>query len=218
MSVLARFSANSGRSDAIATKGGRIFMATDQYSGIQGEVTTAIRGHWKFFLAEGIILIILGLAAILVPLIASLTFTIFIGWLLFISGVVGLISTFRMHPAPGFWWSLISAVLAIVVGGLLVWHPLAGVLSLTLALIIFFIIEGIASIMFALEYRRDLPARWGWMVASGVVDLILAAIILFGLPGSALWALGLLLGINMVFGGTTLIVMALDARQLLPPT
>jgi uncharacterized membrane protein HdeD (DUF308 family) len=193
-------------------------MAINQYSELQGEVTTAIRGHWKFFLAEGIILIILGLAAILEPLVATLTLSIFIGWLLIISGIVGLFSTLRMHPAPGFWWSLISAILAIVVGVLLIWHPLAGVLSLTLALIIFFVIEGIASILFALEYRRDLPARWGWMVASGVVDLILAAIILLGLPGSALWALGLLLGINMVFGGTTLIAMALDARQLLPPT
>jgi uncharacterized membrane protein HdeD (DUF308 family) len=193
-------------------------MVLHQYSELQGEVTTAIRGHWKFFLAEGIILIILGLAAILEPLVATLTLSIFIGWLLIISGIVGLFSTLRMHPAPGFWWSLISAILAIVVGVLLIWHPLAGILSLTLALIIFFVIEGIASILFALDYRRDLPARWGWMVASGVVDLILAAIILLGLPGSALWALGLLLGINMVFGGTTLIVMALDARQLLPPT
>jgi uncharacterized membrane protein HdeD (DUF308 family) len=193
-------------------------MVINQYSELQGEVTTAIRGHWKFFLAEGIILIILGLAAILEPLVATLTLSIFIGWLLIISGIVGLFSTLRMHPAPGFWWSLISAILAIVVGVLLIWHPLAGILSLTLALIIFFVIEGIASILFALDYRRDLPARWGWMVASGVVDLILAAIILLGLPGSALWALGLLLGINMVFGGTTLIVMALDARQLLPPT
>jgi len=193
-------------------------MTVNQYSAFQGEVTAAIRGHWKFFLAEGIILIILGLAAILEPLVASLTLSIFIGWLLIISGIVGLFSTLRMHPAPGFWWSLISAILALVLGVLLIWHPLAAVLSLTLALIIFFVIEGIASILFALEYRRDLPARWGWMVASGVVDLILAAIILLGLPGSALWALGLLLGINMVFGGTTLIVLALDARELLPPT
>jgi uncharacterized membrane protein HdeD (DUF308 family) len=193
-------------------------MNQSSVEGFEREVTTAIRGHWGFFLAEGIILILLGLAAILEPLVATFAFSIFIGWLLIISGIVGLFSTFKMHPAPGFWWSLISAILAIVVGGLLIWHPVAGVFSLTLALIIFFIIEGIASIMFALEYRRNLPARWGWMVVSGIVDLILAAIIILGLPGSALWALGLLLGINMVFGGTTLIVMALDARQLLPPT
>ncbi|MGB7126906.1 MAG: DUF308 domain-containing protein [Methylovirgula sp.] len=195
-------------------------MAINQseIEGFEHQVTAAIRGHWGFFLAEGIILILLGLAAILEPLVATFALSIFIGWLLIISGIVGLFSTFKMRPAPGFWWSLISAILAIVVGGLLIWHPVAGVISLTLALIIFFIIEGVASIMFALEYRSSLPARWGWMVVSGIVDLILAAIILLGLPGSALWALGLLLGINMVFGGTTLVVMALDARRLLPPT
>lgn len=195
-------------------------MAMNQYNieGFEHEVTAAIRGHWVFFLAEGIILILLGLAAILEPLVATFALSIFIGWLLIISGIVGLFSTFKMRPAPGFVWSLISAILAIVVGVLLIWHPLAGAFSLTLALIIFFIIEGIASILFAVEYRSSLPARWGWMVVSGIVDLILAVIILLGLPGTALWALGLLLGINMVFGGATLIVMALDARQLLPPT
>lgn len=193
-------------------------ISQSDVEGFRSEVTGAIRRHWKFFLAEGIILIILGLAAILVPLIATLTFTIFFGWLLLISGVVGLFSTFRMHPAPGFWWSLISAILAIVVGILLIGWPVRGALSLTLVLIIFFLIEGIASIMFAIEYRRDLPARWGWMVASGVVDLILAALIFAQFPSSALWAIGLLLGINLVFGGTTLIIMALDARKLLPPT
>jgi uncharacterized membrane protein HdeD (DUF308 family) len=195
-------------------------MAMNQtgMGGLQAEVTTAIRGHWKFFLAEGIILIILGLAAILVPLIATLAFTIFFGWLLLISGVVGLYSTFKMHPAPGFWWSLISAILAIVVGGVLLGWPVRGAVSLTLLLIIFFLIEGFVSIMFAIEYRRNLPARWGWMVASGVVDLILAALIFAQFPSSALWAIGLLLGINMVFGGTTLIVMALSARDILPPT
>jgi uncharacterized membrane protein HdeD (DUF308 family) len=195
-------------------------MAINQteVDGFEHEVTGAIRGHWKFFLAEGIILIILGLAAILVPEIATLAFAIFFGWLLLISGVVGLLSTFKMRPAPGFWWSLLSAVLAIVVGVLLLGWPIRGAISLTLLLIAFFLIEGFASIMFAVEYRRDLPARWGWMVVSGIVDLILAALIFFGLPSSAAWAIGLLLGINMVFGGTTLIVMALDARKLLPPT
>jgi uncharacterized membrane protein HdeD (DUF308 family) len=199
---------------------GETAMAMNQYDvqGFQSEVTAAIRKHSGFFLAEGIILIILGLAAIVVPLVATLAFTIFFGWLLLISGGVGLFSTFKMHPAPGFWWSLISAILAIVVGGLLIAWPIRGALSLTLLLIVFFLIEGVVSIMFAVEYRRNLPARWGWMVASGVVDLILAALIFAQFPSSAVWAIGLLLGINMVFGGTTLIMMALDARRLLPPT
>ncbi|HLH10421.1 MAG TPA: HdeD family acid-resistance protein [Methylovirgula sp.] len=195
-------------------------MALSQ-SGIEGlrsDVTAAINAHWKFFLAEGIILIVLGLAAVVEPLIATFAFSFFVGWLFIISGLVGLFSTFKMRPAPGFWWSLASAILAIIVGLLLFWHPIAGVLWLTFVLIAFFIIEGVVSIFFALEYRHDLPSRWGWMVVSGIVDLFLAAVILLGLPGSALWAIGLLIGINMVFGGTTLVMMALDARRLLPPT
>jgi len=86
-------------------------------------------------------------------------------------------------------------------------------LSLTLVLVAFFIIEGIASIMYAVDHRRQLTGSWGWMLLSGIIDLILAAIILAGLPGTAVWALGLLVGINMLFGGGALIAMALAARQ-----
>jgi uncharacterized membrane protein HdeD (DUF308 family) len=70
--------------------------------------------------------------------------------------------------------------------------------------------------MFALEHKRELSGRWGWMLASGIIDLILAAVILAGLPGTAAWALGLLVGINLVFGGTALIGMALHAREADP--
>ena len=119
-----------------------------------------------------------------------------------------------MRQAPGFGWSLVSAILGIAVGILLLLWPLSGVLSLTMILIAFFVIEGIASIMFALDHKRELSGRWGWMLASGIIDLILATIILTGLPGSAAWALGLLVGINMVFGGSALIAMALHARDI----
>ena len=80
-------------------------------------------------------------------------------------------------------------------------------------LIAFFVIEGIVTIMYAIDHRAQLSSRWGWMLASGVVDLILAGIIFAGLPGTAAWALGLLVGINMVFGGTAMIGMALAAKQ-----
>jgi uncharacterized membrane protein HdeD (DUF308 family) len=79
-------------------------------------------------------------------------------------------------------------------------------------LIAFFIIEGVATIMFALEHRRALSGRWGWMLASGIVDLFLATVILAGLPGAVEWALGLMVGINMVFGGASMIGMALAAH------
>jgi uncharacterized membrane protein HdeD (DUF308 family) len=181
--------------------------------GIENAVSGAIREHWKLFLIEGIVLVLLGFAAILVPPIATLAFTLVIGWLFLISGIVGLITTFYMRNAPGFWWSLFSAVVGIAAGIILLRWPISGTVSLTLVLIAFFIVEGIATLMYAFEHRSQLSGRWGWMLASGIVDLILAGIIFAGLPASATWALGLLVGINMLFGGTAMIGMALAARN-----
>jgi uncharacterized membrane protein HdeD (DUF308 family) len=172
-----------------------------------------LRKHWGLFLAEGILLLVLGIAAIALPPIATLTFTLLLGWLFLISGIAGLISTFWMRGAPGFWWSLLSGVLAIAAGAVLIGSPASGVLSLTLVLIAFFIIEGVASIMYALDHRRELAGGWVWMLISGAVDLVLAAMIFVGLPASAAWAIGLLVGINMIFGGLALILMALNARK-----
>jgi uncharacterized membrane protein HdeD (DUF308 family) len=172
----------------------------------------AVRRHWVLFLAEGIVLVILGLLALLAPVIASVAATVFFGWLLLLSGVIGLVTTFRARHAPGFWWSLLSAVIGIVAGILLLGWPLLGTLSLTAVLIAFLFAEGVVSIMYALEHRNALSGRWGWMLASGILDVGLGVLLFIGLPATALWALGLLLGINLVFGGWALIFMALHAR------
>jgi uncharacterized membrane protein HdeD (DUF308 family) len=179
---------------------------------LQQAVTQAISDHWVLFLVEGIVLVVLGILAIAIPQMATLAATLFIGWLFLISGGVGLITTFMARGAPGFWWALLSAVLAIAAGLVLLIWPVSGGVTLTLLLIVFFTLEGVLTIMYALEHKKELSGRWGWMLASGVVDLILAAIIFAGLPGTAAWALGLLVGINMLFGGTSLIAMALHAR------
>ncbi len=176
-------------------------------------VANAIHAHWGLFLSEGVMLILLGAAAIILPVIATLAFTLVIGWLFLISGGVGLVTTFWMRNAPGFWWALLSAVIAIAAGVVLILWPISGTLSLTLVLIAFFAVEGIATLMYAFEHRAQLSGRWAWMLASGIVDLILAGIIFAGLPGTATWALGLLVGINMLFGGTAMIGMALAARH-----
>ncbi len=183
---------------------------------VQRTFRQAVHDHWVMFMVEGVILIILGILAIAIPPIASLTVTIVIGWLFLASGIVGLIATFMGRNAPGFTWSLVSAVIGIVAGLVLLIWPLSGVMSLTLVLVVFFLIEGIASVMFGLEHRNELPGRWGWMVASGIVDIIIAGIIFAGLPGSAAWAIGLLVGINMLMGGAALIGMALHARDMNP--
>jgi len=179
----------------------------------QRAVASALHRHWKLYLAEGLLLLALGIVAVIVPPLATLAVTILFGWLFLISGVMGLVTSFWMRAAPGFWWSLISAALGVLIGGMLLARPVTGAVSLTLLLIAFFAVEGIVSIMFALDHKRELSGQWGWMLVSGVVDLVLAVIILAGLPGTSAWALGLLVGINMVFGGMALIARALHARN-----
>ena len=191
-------------------------MTSQSFDAARDAVTRIVRDHWKLFLIEGIILVILGLLAVAVPVVAGLAVTILFGWLFLISGIVGLITTFAMRQLPGFWWSLLSGVLGVVVGGWLLVQPELGLASLTYLLIAFFIIEGVATIMFALEHRAALSGRWAWMLASGIVDLFLAGVILTGLPGAVAWALGLIVGINMVFGGASMIGMALAAHAESP--
>ena len=180
---------------------------------LQSKMSAAVREHWKAFLFEGILLSVLGLAAIIAPLIASLAFTIFLGWMFLISGIAGLAMTFWARQMPGFWWSLISAVLGIVAGIVLLARPVQGVLTLTIVIGAYFLAEGVTTIMYALEHRRELSERWNWLLFSGVLDILIAAMIIAGLPGSAEWAIGLLVGINLLFGGSSLIGMALAARK-----
>jgi uncharacterized membrane protein HdeD (DUF308 family) len=185
---------------------------SDEAREIRAQLSGAVRRHWGLFLAEGILLVILGLLAIMAPVVASVAATVFFGWILLLSGIVGLISTLRARAAPGFAWSLLSALVGIVAGAVLLGWPLSGTFSLTAVLIAFLLLEGGVSIMYALEHRGALSGRWGWMLASGVLDVVLGVLLFIGLPGTALWALGLLVGINMLFGGWALILMALHAR------
>jgi uncharacterized membrane protein HdeD (DUF308 family) len=180
---------------------------------IRSAISAAMHRHWGLFLLEGIVLIVLGSLAVLVPAVASVAATIVFGWILLLSGVTGLITTLRARKAPGFGWALLSAIIAIAAGVVLLAMPVQGTLSLTAVLIAFLFVEGVASILYAFEHRKGLTGRWSWMLASGIIDVLLALILMAGLPGTAVWALGLLIGINMIFGGWALVWMALHARS-----
>jgi uncharacterized membrane protein HdeD (DUF308 family) len=180
---------------------------------LQSAMSAVVRAHWKVFLIEGILLAILGLAAMIVPPLASLAVTIFLGWMFLISGIAGLALTFWARGMPGFWWSLLSAVLAVGAGIILLAQPVEGTLTLTIVVGVYFLAEGVATVMYALEHRRELTGRWSWLLIAGIVDIVIAGIIISGLPGSATWAIGLLAGVNLLFGGSTLIGMALAARN-----
>lgn len=185
----------------------------DGLNELQSKMRAAVREHWKAFLVEGILLAILGLAAMIVPPLAGLAVTIFLGWMFLVSGIAGLVITIWARAMPGFWWSLVSAALAVLAGGILLARPLQGLFTLTVVVGVYFVAEGVATIMYALEHRRELSGRSSWLLIAGLMDILIAFFIIAGLPGSAEWAIGLLVGINLLFGGATLIGMALAARN-----
>jgi uncharacterized membrane protein HdeD (DUF308 family) len=180
---------------------------------IRRQLALAIHAHWKLFLGEGIVMMVLGFLAMAMPNIATLAVEIFIGWLFFAGGVFRAVSLWRSRQRPGFVWSMLTALLAIALGLILIFRPLAGVLTLTMVLVAFFIIEGVASIIGAIEHRQHLRS-WGWVLFSGIIDLFLAYLIWQGWPSSAGWAIGLLVGINMLFLGLSLVMTALAARLI----
>jgi len=104
-------------------------------------------------------------------------------------------------------------------GTVLLWNPLQSLVALPSGVVIltyvltYFIVDGILMIILAIAHRRELSGKWDWILVNGVIDLILAGIIISGLPGTLVWALGLLVGIDMVFGGASLIAIALEARK-----
>jgi uncharacterized membrane protein HdeD (DUF308 family) len=182
-------------------------------SDMQRAVRDAFGAHWRLMMFQGVIMIILGVLAVAAPVIATIAIDIWVGWLFLFSGVIGLIALFSSHHIPAFLWSLITAALSIALGILLIWKPVEGALSLTFLLTAFFLVEGVFQIATSLVYRDSLPGTWGWMLASGVSDLLLVAIIVLGWPATGVWVLGLLVGINLFMSGWAIVMMAFAGRQ-----
>ncbi|MGJ4942404.1 HdeD family acid-resistance protein [Bradyrhizobium sp. HKCCYLS1011] len=174
----------------------------------------AMRTHWALFVAQGVIMIVLGIIAIIWPAVSTLAVDIYVGWVFLLSGVTGLVTMFFALTVPAFLWSLLTAALSLFCGVLLLWHPVAGAVTLTLVLIAFFIAEGVFQIAAAISYRDAFPGSWGWMVMSGLADLVLAALIISGWPGSAAWALGLIVGVNLITSGLAITMVAIAGRKL----
>jgi len=183
-------------------------------SDMQHAVRDTVRHHWQLFLTQGVIMTILGVLAVIWPQISTVAVDIYVGWLFLLSGVVGLATMFLAQDVQAFLWLLLTAALSLFVGIVLLWHPVEGAVSLTLVLIAFFIVEGIFQIAASVSYRDVFPDSWGWLLASGIADLILAALIIKGWPSTAGWALGLIVGVNLVTSGAAIIMVALAGRSV----
>jgi uncharacterized membrane protein HdeD (DUF308 family) len=179
---------------------------------MQHAIEAAMGTHWKLFLFQGIVMLILGVLAVAAPVLATIAVDIYLGWLFLLSGIVGLVAMFSAKDIPAFLWSLVTAALSVAAGVLLIWKPAEGALSLTMVLIALFIAEGIFQSVTSVAYRQVSGASWGWMLASGIADLALAAIIILGWPASAAWTVGLLVGINLITSGWAVVMVALAGR------
>jgi len=182
----------------------------------QVEMQRAVRGtlaaHWRLLVFQGVVLVLLGILAVVEPVVATITVDFFVGWLFVVSGLVGLAVMVSARNVQVFLWTLLTAALSLVAGILLVWKPVQGAVSLTAVLTAFFIVEGIFQTVASIAYRDVMTRTWGWMLLSGLSDLALAAIIILGWPGTAAWTLGLLVGINLITSGWAILMVAFAAR------
>jgi len=186
-------------------------QSTNDAKPLASDVATLAQAHWRRFLVQGVLMIALGTLAVALPVVTTLAVEILVGWLFVIGGVWRAISLARSSRLPGFGWSLAMAIVAIALGAMLVMMPLAGTLTLTMLLITFFVLEAIGKILFARDLRKH-SHSWGWALATGILDLFLAALIFAGWPSTAAWAIGLLVGINMILFGVSLVMISLAAR------
>ncbi|MFI3156750.1 MAG: DUF308 domain-containing protein [Methylococcaceae bacterium] len=169
-----------------------------------------LQTHWRLFLAEGIFFIFLGLCAIVVPQLFTVATVLFLGWILLFGGIVHISRAFMFSSMPGFGWWLFMGALQVVIGYLFVTKPIAGALTLTMLMTVFFALEGVAKISLALMMRP--LANWGFILFSGMTALVFALIIWLSWSETAHWLLGLFLGINMVFLGWSLAKISLHHK------
>ena len=170
-----------------------------------------LQQHWKLFAVEGLFLMILGVTAIIIPSVFSTGITLILGVLLLMAGIFQVVRTLIIRNMPGFSLWLFTGGLQIVLGYFLLAEPVIGTMTVTLFLTIFFAMQGIANIYLAFMMRQ--LNRWGWVLLSGFTSLLLAIIVWAGWPGTGTWLLGLLLGINMIFAGWSLLYISLHHKS-----
>lgn len=177
-----------------------------RYVGIE-----TMQRHWSWFLGLGIALLILGTLSIAAAFVATMLSVAFIGWLMAIAGMASIIHSFGTRRWSGFFLSLLTGVIYLVVGLMMAFRPLVGAVSLTLIFAVFFIVGGIFRIVTSLTYRMP---HFGWVLLNGMIAVLLGALIWLQWPVSALWVIGTFVGIEMIFAGWSFVMMSSMGRSL----
>lgn len=178
---------------------------------MRAAIHETVRRHSGWYLVQGILMVIAGILALVYPTVSTFAVTLFLGWLLIIAGIFQAISLISARDAPHFWLPLLSVVLFIVVGALILRNPAGGVLTLTLLMIVFFMVEGITKVIHALTIR-PLP-NWGWVLVSGIIGILLSIFLWARLPVTAIWLLGVFVGVTLIAEGVATSAMAWRVRR-----
>jgi uncharacterized membrane protein HdeD (DUF308 family) len=159
----------------------------------------------------GVLLIVFGMMAIGSPYLAAVALNVVVAWLIVLAGIVHLMLAFRAHGAGSMIWKLLVGIAYLCFGGYLILHPVIGVASLTLALALLFLIEGVLDIVLFVKMRPMQGSNW--VLIDGIVTLLLGLLIYMQWPSSSLWAIGTLVGISMIFSGVARVMMSLAVRK-----
>jgi len=166
-----------------------------------------------WFAVEGVILILLGIVAFVLPAAAGLAAALVLGWILLVSGIVGLVALLVTKGAAHAGWGFLSALIALVAGLLLLFHPFAGAVSIAVLIAAYLLLDGIALVLLGVDLRRRGAQAWLWVVLSGIVDWLLAVLIFAVSPAGAPLVLGLLVGIDLVAAGFALLRLSAGLRS-----
>lgn len=178
---------------------------------ITGKVETVVAENRTWFMILGILLIILGFVAIFFPFLSTIAAKIFFGWILLIGGVVQVVHAFSTQKWSAFFFDLLVGILYVFVGGWLAFFPLTGIITLTILLAATFVAQGILELVMAFKLRP--MEGWVWVLIAGLLAAVVGIMIFMQLPSSAIWAIGLLTGINLLSSGWAYFFLALAAGR-----
>lgn len=162
----------------------------------------------------GVLLIVFGIFAVGAPFVAAVAVSIAVAWLIILAGVVHLMLAFHAHRAGRLVWKLLVGLAYVFFGVYLILHPVLGIASLTLVLVLLFLIEGILNVILFFNMRSMRGAIW--VLIDGMITLLLGLMIYLQWPSSAVWAIGLLVGVSMIISGTTRVMLSLAMRKTGP--
>ncbi len=179
---------------------------------VERRMRQSMHHHWKAYVLEGLVLVGLGAAAVILPQIATIATDVMIGWLLMAAGIYLVAARLSNHTAHDFWQGLLLGALTAILGSLIAYYPTSGVITLTMLLTAYFIAHGLGMISMAMSARPQ-TGNWMWFLLGALVDFALAALVLANWPSTAAWLLGLYVGLNLMFSGLGLVFAALGAHH-----